>query len=91
MTLSKWASISILVLLACGGRDTWEGFVYPDRGDLTAHVGVGEFESLNACRSAALKKLAELRATESGDYECGKNCKSKAGMGDLRVCETTER
>ena len=91
MKYRRLACTVILILLACGERDTWEGFVYPDRGDLTSHVSLGAFQSLEACRIAALNKLAELRAEEGGDYECGKNCEYKDGMGDLRVCEATER
>ena len=49
------------------------------------------FFAAEATAIAALNKLAELRTEERGDYECGKNCEYKDGMGDLRVCEATER
>lgn len=75
-----------LAFSACGTRDTWEGFVYPDRGDLTRHISLGAFQTLDECRAAALNALSER-----GDYECGKNCDFKEGMGELRVCEETLR
>jgi hypothetical protein len=78
----------LLLLVACG-RDTWMGTVYPDRSDLTRHEQIGWYESLPACRGAAQRRLHQLRAAESGDYECGLNCEPLQDSGDLWVCKET--
>ena len=81
----------LLVLLVAGcSQDKWEGFVYPDRGNLTKHIYVGEFQSLEACRDIAIAKLEQLGALTRGDYECGKNCRVKSGF-TVRICEETLR
>lgn len=69
--------------------DVYECYVYPSRGDLTDHIAVGRFDSLDACRAAARGKLIELDALEEGDYECGKNCRAEHGFEVVRVCEKT--
>jgi len=79
-----------LVSGAACADDKWEAFVYPNRFDLTSHVNAGEHKSLEACRSAARSTLAQLGAEGVGDYECGLNCKQKAGF-EGKVCKKTER
>ena len=63
-SLARLAAISTAVLVGMGVaacKEAWEGFVYPDRGDLTRHVAIGSFESLEACRAAAHRTLALIR------------------------------
>lgn len=80
------------VAIAVGGcSDSWEGFVYPNRSDLTRHRSVGKFDSLEACRAAARALLANLNALERGDYECGKNCDDGSRLGGVKVCKETLR
>ncbi len=62
----------------------WQGFVYPDRSNLTRSVYVGTFKTLEDCRAAALAALGQNR---QGDYECGLNCKIRNG---INVCSRTE-
>jgi hypothetical protein len=91
----------IVILLMCPlmayagwwsfNADEWEGFVYPNKNNLTEHINIGVFKSLESCRAAALKKLSQVSSIEEGDYECGLNCGFRDGMGDLRVCKKTER
>lgn len=76
---------------ACGTSESWEGFAYPNRNDLTKHKSLGAFQSLEDCRNAARAALAELGVSDRGDYECGKNCEFNPDMGDIRVCEETSR
>ncbi len=78
-----------LTVTGCS-QDRWEGYVYPNQQDLTRHLYVGEFESLEACRDAATAKLDELGALSRGDYECGKNCRTEPGL-TVRICEETLR
>ena len=78
-----------LLLYGCFG-EKWNGFVYPDKNDLTVYKNIGTFSSLEACRSADLSKLSALGATKKGDYECGLNCKSES-IGSVKLCEQTKR
>lgn len=82
--------LAVLFLSACA-NDKWEGFVYPDGSDLTVHQNIGIFDSLEACRSAARSTLANVSSVDRGDYECGLNCKSKSGMGGIKICDETLR
>ncbi len=71
--------------------ETWSGFLYPNKEDLTRHLETGPFKSLADCRSAAIISLSTT-TTPPGDYECGRNCKTDRGLGPLvKVCEVTER
>jgi hypothetical protein len=74
-----------------GCSDRWEGFVYPNRSDLTNHRNLGIFESLEMCRSASRGFLSEINALDSGDYECGKNCQVSNFSSAIKVCEETLR
>jgi hypothetical protein len=85
-----FGAISFSLLVACGS-DSWEGFVYPNKNDLTRHRNLGNFNSLDECRAAARGVLAELKALDRGDYECGKNCDDGSRMGGIKVCEETLR
>jgi hypothetical protein len=94
MPTSSWVDLSglVLSLLALTGcsHDRWEPVVYPSRGNLTDYRRVSEQETLEECRAAAKKKLAELGATDSGDYECGLNCDS-GSHHDMKICKETAR
>lgn len=74
-------------LSGCQGEE-WKGWVYPNMNDLTKSDYIGEFKSLEACRSSAKSSLGNLDALDSGDYECGLNCKQKYGTN---VCKKTLR
>jgi len=76
-----------LVTVGCS-QDSWEGYVYPDRGNLPDHLYVGEFQTLEACRDAATTKLKQIGVLSRGDYECGKNCRTESGF-TVRICEET--
>lgn len=78
----------LIVTALCGCSDTWEGYAYPNKNDLTQHISLGEFPSLEACRVAALDTLRRVSTERKGDYECARDCKDKIG---LRVCEETTR
>lgn len=80
----------VLVLSSCF-KEEWEGFVYPNKDDLTVHRNIGVYESLEGCRAAALNTLSQISSIEKGDYECGLNCESRSGMGGIKVCEKTGR
>jgi len=80
--------MSVFVILGC--EEEWEGFVYPDKNNLTNHKNIGVYETLKECRSAAWDMLSRLNAINEGDYECGLNCEKKNGMS-IKICEKTER
>jgi hypothetical protein len=77
-------------LYACWKQE-WMGFVYPNKADLTQHIEIGVFSSLEECRGAAQGKLVLSGWASSGDYECGLSCEQKAEYGDLLVCKETSR
>lgn len=83
--------VLVIALALAGCSDRWEGFVYPDKENLTKHFGIGEYETLEACRWAARTALLQHadRGLEQGDYECGLNCKPFGN--DMKVCDKTER
>ena len=83
--------ISSVVMLSSCFKEEWEGFVYPDKNNLTVHRNIGVYESLESCRAAALNALSQISAIEKGDYECGLNCENRSDMGGIKVCERTER
>ena len=84
-------AVLLVVVATAGCSDSWEGFVYPNRNDLTKHHNIGKFESLEACRASARGFLAELKALDRGDYECGKNCDDGSKLSGIKVCEETLR
>ena len=46
----------VFLVLGCF-QERWEGYVYPDKQDLTQHIFVGEYSTLESCRAGALAKL----------------------------------
>lgn len=79
-----------LILSGCL-KDEWEGFVYPNKNNLSEHISIGSYGSLEECRASAINALNKISSVHDGDYECGLNCKSKSGMGAIKVCEETSR
>ena len=89
--LKTFFLISSALLLSSCYIKKWEGFVYPDKNDLTVYRNIGVYESLESCRAASLNTLSQISTIEKGDYECGLNCENRSGMGGIKVCEKTER
>jgi hypothetical protein len=88
-----WAAAGVCALLAYQHftAESWSGFLYPNKDDLTRHLETGPFKTLADCRSAAIISLSTT-TTPPGDYECGLNCRTDAGLGpSIKVCEVTER
>lgn len=94
--------LACLALSSCGNSTPWQGWVYPDKDDLTDYIPMGSFSSLEECRISAKHAIrilseAEQRTQDSDasyeplaqDYECGYKCRPDAG--GLNVCESTER
>jgi hypothetical protein len=86
-------TLCVLGLFSLSGCESnrWESLVYPNKNDLTQHRSLGSFPSLEACRAAARRYLADLGALERGDYECGKNCKDSTSFREIRICDETLR
>ena len=83
--------ISSIILLSSCSKDEWEGFVYPDKNNLTIHKNIGVFDSLENCRAEALNTLSQISSIQRGDYECGLNCQARNEHGGIKVCEKTVR
>lgn len=83
----------VVVALAVSGcfKEEWEGFVYPNKNNLSEHINIGSYKSLEECRASAINALNKISSVSAGDYECGLNCESKSSMGGIKVCEKTER
>jgi hypothetical protein len=76
--------------VGCGCEsETWSGVVYPDATNLTRHFSVGDFDSLEDCRAAAVDRIHRMGASRTGDYECGLNC-VPVGYAGMSQCERTE-
>lgn len=79
--------VSLMILPGCSER--WDGFLYPDKGDMTTHILVGAgAKSLEECRMNVTSHPAYRQGLS--DYECGLNCTFNKGMG-LYVCKETVR
>ncbi len=77
--------ILILVVFSTGcTKDSWTGFLYPDKSDLTKSIEVGSFPSLESCRDSI---RSHTKYTENSDYECGLNCKP-SDYG-INICKKT--
>ena len=88
---STYKAATVFALLVGGCSNSWEGFVYPNRGDLTTYRSAGTFSSLEECRRAAVALLARLHALDRGDYECGRNCDDGSRHGGVKICRETVR
>lgn len=89
MTRQHLLPLLALALLGCSER--WEGFVYPNKNDLTKHIGIGTYDSLEDCRASAINTLSTLSSNERGDYECGLNCRSEGALPGMKVCKDTSK
>jgi hypothetical protein len=92
--MTRRFAVAALVLFLTGCSEQWEGFVYPDKGNLQRSQAVGVYPSLEECRLASRRALADLFNDPQlvrGDYECGLNCDDKRKYGGVKVCKKTER
>lgn len=88
--VQKYIFAGVLAALQAGcSSDTWDGYVYPDAQDLYEFRHVGTFDSLDQCRSSALRYLGEAGWSHTGTFECGKNCRPLRPGSELNVCEET--
>jgi hypothetical protein len=80
------------ILLAAGcTNESWTGFYYPNKSDLTVYTESPELETIEACRNWVDNQIPEhALEANSYDYECGKNCKFKSNLR-TNVCEVTIR
>ena len=73
----------LLGLPSCS-QGVWQALVYPDRGNLTNHLSIGEFQNLEECRDHVTAWLEDRHLSEVGDYACGWNCEYQDG---IYICE----
>ena len=76
----KIIMVSILLFILGCMEETWTGFVYPDKNDLSIYKSIGTFKTLKQCRSASLSSIDRYK----GDFECGLNCRGS-------VCDKTRK
>ena len=70
-------------------RNDWEGFIYPNRYDLTKYISIGHFQTIEECGATIQIMLTDLRMSDHSDYECGLNCKASDPFP--KVCKETSR
>ncbi len=90
-TIKIVAIVLMALLLNSCFKEEWEGFVYPNKNDLTNHKNIGIYKTLESCRAASLDILSRTSSIEQGDYECGLNCEVRSGIGGIKVCQKTVR
>lgn len=96
------AMLSCLAISSCAKSTLWQGWVYPNKNDLTDYIPMGSFPSLEDCRISAKHAIRILSDAEQRtqslessyeplmqDYECGYKCRPDAG--GLNVCESTSK
>ncbi len=49
---------------------TWKGYVYPDKNNLSNVIELGEFKTEDECNAAAVNTLRRVSSLSAGDYEC---------------------
>jgi hypothetical protein len=75
-----------LSIILTGCSDRWQSKVYLNKQNLTNYRIIGEFSSIEECRDASLNYLRGIKALDTGDYECGKNCTYNSAL-DEYICE----
>ncbi|ERP98770.1 hypothetical protein Q669_00500 [Labrenzia sp. C1B10] len=92
VTLMKQRLLLVLciMLTSCDQQPQWQGWVYPNRNDLTVSTNLGRFSTFEECRSAAISSLKLMSSPTRGDYECGYKCEWKADW-DINVCVETRK
>lgn len=79
-------ALALLVYFLFFDDEVWTGFVYPSADDLTVHREIGDFSSLERCRSAALNRI-DHNGWGNADYECGLDCEP-SDYG-INICKET--
>ena len=81
--------ITILFFMGCDNpfAKDYQLFVYPNKNNLTKHIIVGHFDSLESARDEA---DFYMRKYPNGDYEIGIDCKPDGEM-DIYICKETIR
>jgi hypothetical protein len=65
----------------------WDGWLYPDRNNLSHSLYLGKFDDVQQCRTSAYSRAQMMMlSTTQIDYECGYKCYHKGG---LNVCKET--
>ncbi|MCE3233132.1 MAG: hypothetical protein K0R98_1389 [Rickettsiaceae bacterium] len=79
--------LPLLSVISCF-KNTWSGFYYPNKNDLTVDEFVGDFSTLEDCRQA-IHAIINSTNNQNADYECGLNCDRLKGKP--YICEKTEK
>ncbi len=81
--------ITILFFMGCDNlfAKDYQLIVYPNKNNLTKHIIVGHFKSLESARDEA---VFYMRKYPNGDYEIGIDCKYDSEM-DIYICKETIR
>jgi len=77
-----------LSILLTGCSERWQSKVYVNKQNPANYRIVGEFSSLEECRNASLHYLRGIKALDTGDYECGRDCNYDSEL-DEYICGKT--
>jgi hypothetical protein len=85
--VSGFFALSFLTSLF--GGDAWQGFVYPNKNDLSFHLEIGQFDTLEQCRASAASIASAAGWGSQATWECGLNCHPPVSEDDFWICEET--
>lgn len=93
--LKNITMISFITLLfsgCIGGevKESWSALIYPSKDNLKKNMHLGDFATLDECKTSAQKKLNSLNLADVGDYRCGLNCGYNNNL-QMVVCERLEK
>lgn len=83
------AALILLPTLTSCTTHRWIGILYPDKDNLTDHMLMGHFETLEQCRERTLMVILRLSHMSQSTYECALNCERPRSMDAPMVCERT--
>jgi hypothetical protein len=67
-----YLGLALVAVIYFANSQKWEGYVYPDKNNLSKVIELGEFKTEDECNAAAINTLRRISSMSAGDYECHK-------------------
>lgn len=90
--MKKTSILTIFIIFVFNGcfggesKEEWTSLIYPDKNNTKRSKKHLLYTTLEECKQGSIKELEKLGLQESGDYQCGLNCKFHEGM-KIDICE----